>query len=151
MIILWTLLGCSEQKELDTSTEETGFEDVETVYGTCSLEGASFMNNEHTAYSLDAASVVLYLSYNADELGVQEEEHPMAQLEADSSYDEWFLELNTVSNIEDVVLGESTLYRIGDRDKIFLALNEDGDICDCWDPDSMSKFIKDCSDFGAPE
>ena len=147
MYIYTLLLACSEPKETDTAPP---VQEV-VVYGTCSLETVSYDNNDHNAYSTGAHSVSLFLGYIDNEFGLQEEDHPFTEMEGTGAYDHWSLDLATVYEPEDVILGETTMSSIGgEKDKLFLGLNENGEVCDCWDTNSWEKVVKDCTDFGAP-
>ena len=151
------LFACSEPKT-DTATSDTAAdtagEEINSVYGSCSLELVAASGYDYTASSIGAASVSIHLSYIDDTHGVQEELHPMTSMESNSSNDTWSLELENVYNPEDVVLGESSMWSVTgftEGDKLFLAMTENNEVCDCWDTNWSETIIKDCTDFGAEE
>ena len=147
MRTVWLLclaLGCAETEDSNPS------EPVEnTVYGSCSLDGARWNNNDITAFSTEAASVAMVFVYRHRDYGLQDEQHPMQFVSSEGDWDEWGLMLERVNDPNEVVMGETTLYLSGDRDRLFLGLTEDGEVCDCYDPAPPWRLgVKDCSDYG---
>ncbi|MEC7984679.1 MAG: hypothetical protein VX278_05920 [Myxococcota bacterium] len=150
-LLSFLILGfwaCEEPKPEDSSVEEVEEVEEETVYGDCSLELVAASGYNYSASSIGAASVVIHLAYMDDTYGLQEEDHPLQP----TSSDTWSLELDFAATPEDVVLGASTMWSVAgftDGDKIFLALTEDNEVCDCWDTNASEVIVKDCTAFGA--
>ena len=139
------MLGCDETKIEDSNVEEP--QEVQSAYGTCSLDLVAASGYDYTASSSGAASVVIHLAYVDDTYGVQEEDHPLGLTEGGN----WSLELENVNSPEEVVLGQSTMWSVTgfmSGDRIFLGLTEAGEVCDCWDTNSYEVILKDCSAFG---
>lgn len=149
IVLLLTTLACgdTEGDASPSGDEPTPSED--TAYGSCSIDGVKWSNYDYTAHSTDAASVTMVFVYRHKDYGLQEEAHPMAFVSADGAWDEWALSLDRVYDPADVVMGETTLFLNGDRDRLFLGLTEEGEVCDCWDPAPPWVLgVKDCSDYG---
>ena len=143
-VFMLVMLGCDETKIEDSNVEDT--QDVQSAYGTCSLDLVAASGYDYTASSSGAASVVIHLAYIDDTYGVQEEDHPLALTESGT----WSLELEYANSPQEVVLGQSTMWSVTgfvSGDRIFLGLTEDGAVCDCWDTDSYDVVLKDCSAF----
>lgn len=148
-----SLLGCAEEKkESEPSDEEDTQEEAVSAYGSCSLELVTASGTTFSASTIGASSVVIHLAYLDDDHGDQREEHSLQKQEngATSSIS-WSLDLDWVSNPSEVVSGQSTMwgsvFTAGDR--IFVALNEKEEVCDCWDTDNSERYAIDCTTYGA--
>ena len=135
-VVVW--VGCDEEKpQNETQNEEQQpQEDEETsVYGSCSLDLVSASGTMFSALTIEASSVVVQLGFAHDEHGEQLEEHPLTVQEDNTTSISWGLDLEFATTPEQVVLGQSTLWNgsvFDPIDKVFVALDENDQICDCW-------------------
>ena len=59
IVLLLTTLACGDTEEDTPPSGDEPTPSEDTAYGSCSLDGAQWDNNDITAYSTDAASVTM--------------------------------------------------------------------------------------------
>ena len=138
-IVFLTLsfLGVSCISDADTSdSSEIQAEEQEqsSAYGSCSLDLVAASGMTFTAATIDASDVHVQLAFLDEDIGEQNEAHPMNKTEEESP-NSWQLDLEIAATPDDVLLGQSTLWSgslFDPIDKLFVAFNTEGDVCDCW-------------------
>ena len=153
-LLVASLLSCTnpEEKQSDSTTETGDPQDSgeTSAYGSCSLELVAASSATFSASTIGATKVVIRLAFLHEEHGEQMEEHPLQQGEEGVSSISWFMELESVETPEDEILGQSTLWSASvfdPTDTVFVALNENDELCDCWDIKDEYGAI-DCTTYG---
>ena len=132
-----SFLGVSCISDADTSdSSEVQAEEQEqsSAYGSCSLDLVAASGMTFTATTIDASDVQVQLAFLDEDIGEQFEAHPMNNTE-EASPNSWRLDLEIAATPDDVLLGQSTLWSgslFDPIDKLFVAFNTEGEVCDCW-------------------
>ena len=127
------ILAC-ENTEKENAEQEEETSSQSSAYGSCSLELVAASGPSFSAMTIAASSVYIEMAFDDDEHGVQTEAHTLLRSEESESSINWALELTQVDTPEEVISGTSTLWNIfASGDLVFLASNEDNELCDCWD------------------
>ena len=145
------IIACDEPEKHTQDTTELDAGEQSSAYGTCSLELVAASGFSFSASTIGASTVEIHLVFADDDHGEQVEEHPLLLNAEGQSSLSWSLDLEGVSDPTDVVLGQSTLWTASvfdPVDKVFVARDDNNEICDCWDVSSEYGQI-DCEGYGA--
>jgi hypothetical protein len=133
ILFLFLYLFACEDAKKDTAESEDDTSSQTSAYDSCSLELVAASGPNFSAMTIAATSVRIEMAFGDDEHGVQTEMHTLDQAEESEGSINWTLELTQVDTPSEVISGTSTLWNIfTDGDLVFLASNEDNDLCDCW-------------------
>jgi len=150
IVFLGVFAGCDEPEEKTQDTMGEQDSGQSSAYGTCSLELVSASGFSFSALTVSASTVEIHLAFVDEDNGDQMEEHPLQLEEENPSSLSWLLDLEQVSDPAAVVLGQSTLWTASvfdPVDKVFVARDENGAVCDCWDVSTEYGRI-DCETYG---
>ena len=150
IVFFGVFAGCDKPEEKTQDTMEAQEDSQSSAYGTCSLELVSASGFSFSALTVGASTVEIHLAFVDEESGDQMEEHPLQREEENASSLSWLLDLEQVSDPTAVVLGQSTLWTASvfdPVDKVFVARDANGEVCDCWDVSTEYGQI-DCQTYG---
>jgi len=151
IVLSGVFLGCDEPEKKTQDTMESSQDSGQpSTYGTCSLELVSASGVSFSVLTVGASTVEIHLAFVDEDNGEQIEEHPLQLEEEGQSSLSWALDLEQVSNPTDVVLGRTTMWTssvFDPIDKVFVAKNDNDEVCDCWDV-STEYCVIDCATYG---